>query len=99
MISKSQIKRILSTNQATLGKAYEKLKEEVDRLKCFNRELRRSMDNIEAKNKALHSALWELMNEARGFLSQANPVDHGNTNMAVFQGKIDKAALVLGEDL
>ena len=50
-----------------------------------------------ATRKELIDALRSLANESAGFLSMADRLTHGNTNMAVMQAKIDAARAVLAK--
>jgi hypothetical protein len=45
--------------------------------------------------EVLQKALGNLANEAAGFLSQADPSNHGNTNMNVLRLRIDEAKAAL----
>lgn len=53
------------------------------------------LEAAEKSEAALVSALSSLRNEAKGFLSMANPYNHGNTNIACLQNRIDEAEAAL----
>lgn len=48
-----------------------------------------------ASSPALYDALESLTNEASGFLSMADPANHGNTNIAVLRERIEQARAAL----
>ncbi len=58
-----------------------------------NKEIKSLRERVEVCKGALKS----LANEAKGFLSMANPADHGNTNIAVLQHWIDNARAALAK--
>ena len=58
-------------------------------------EIKAKMDALESENARLRKALNFLANEASGFLHCANAVQHGVTNMRVFQLRIDEARAAL----
>lgn len=63
----------------------------MERIRTINVQLRFNLEKERQKVKGLVEALRSLTNEASGFLSQANPYDHGHTNMEVMRLRIQKA--------
>ncbi len=53
--------------------------------------------HFEARIQKLEGALKSLANEAQGFVSQANPADHGHTNISVMNHWIEVARDALKE--
>ena len=77
-----------------------------DKVPCVlvGEDVARRVHQLEAENARLRKALNSLANEASGFLHCAYAVQHGVTNMRVFQLRIDEARAALrkhgrGEDV
>lgn len=58
-------------------------------------DLKKEYDALKSSNERLGEALKNLANEAAGFLSMADPTNHGNTNMHVLAVRIDEAKALL----
>lgn len=55
------------------------------------------LEPAEAENRKLREALSKLKNEARSFLSHASVLDHGVTNIRVFELRISEAEAALAD--